>query len=232
MKKMSFQEKWALLTKYENKPALTKKNIKSICVLANDKDALIRGRCAKLLANACASKAKHVLITLAGDKDALVRTEAYDSLSAFPSKHVQKVLKQAIVHEPNALARSYAILSWADVTQALGVHKKQKKFLKQLKKTAKNQEIRTLYAEFLLCKVCARAQKVSQKAACFSQQLGLSNLLLCSQFVMGYCVTGKQTIYKTGVGTAASAGSLRFCQRKCSGTAAIHKNSINHKIPN
>lgn len=137
MKKMSFQEKWALLTKYENKPALTKKNIKSICVLANGKDALVRGRCAKLLANACASKAKHVLITLAGDKDALVRTEAYDSLSGFPSKHVQKVLKQAIVHEPNALARSYAILSWADVTQALGVHKKQKKFLKQLKKLPK-----------------------------------------------------------------------------------------------
>lgn len=25
MKKMSFQEKWVLLTKYENKPALTKK---------------------------------------------------------------------------------------------------------------------------------------------------------------------------------------------------------------
>ena len=132
MKKMSFQEKWALLTKYENKPALTKKNIKSICVLANDKDALIRGRCAGLLVHASASKAKLVLLTLACDKDALVRTEAYDSLSAFPSKHVQKVLKQAIVHEPNALARSYAILSWADITQALGVHKKQKKFLKQL----------------------------------------------------------------------------------------------------
>ena len=133
MKKMSFQEKWVLLTKYESKPALTKKNTKSICVLSNDKDALIRGRCAGLLVHASASKAKRVLLTLACDKDALVRTEAYDSLSAFPSKHVQKVLKQAIVHEPNALARSYAILSWADVTQALGVHKKQKKFLKQLK---------------------------------------------------------------------------------------------------
>ena len=106
------------------------------------------------------------------------------------------------------------------------------KVLKTAQKAAKNQEIRTLYAKFLLCKVCARAQKVSQKAACFSQQLGLSNLLLCGQFVMGYCVTGKQTIHKTGAGTAASAGSLRFCQRKCSGTAAIHKNSINHKIPN
>ena len=127
MKKMSFQEKWVLLTKYENKPALTKKNIKSICVLANDKDALIRGRCAALLVHA-----KRVLLTLACDKDALVRTEAYDSLSAFPSKHAQKFLKQAIVHEPNALARSYAILSWADITQALGVHKKQKKFLTQL----------------------------------------------------------------------------------------------------
>lgn len=137
MKAKTFQEKWAFLTKYENKPVLTKKNIKRICALANDKDALIRGRCAKLLVNTSASKAKHVLLTLADDKDALVRTEAYDSLSGFPSKHVQKVLKQAIVHEPNALARSYAILSWADITQALGVHKKQKKFLKQLKKLPK-----------------------------------------------------------------------------------------------
>ena len=138
MKKMSFQEKWVLLTKYESKPALTKKNIKSICVLANDKNALIRGRCAGLLVHASASKAKRVLLTLACDKDALVRTEAYDSLSAFPSKHAQKFLKQAIVHEPNALARSYAILSWADITQALGVHKKQKKFLIGLKNLEKN----------------------------------------------------------------------------------------------
>lgn len=132
--KMSFQEKWTLLTKYENKTVLTKKHIKIISVFANDKDALIRGRCAKLLANASTSKAKHMLLTLASDKNTLVRTEAYDSLSEFPSKNVQKFLKQAIIHESNALARSYAILSWADITQALGVRKKHKKFLKQLKK--------------------------------------------------------------------------------------------------
>lgn len=131
---MSFQEKWTLLTKYENKTVLTKKHIKMISVFANDKDALIRGRCAKLLANASTSKAKHMLLTLASDKNTLVRTEAYDSLSEFPSKNVQKFLKQAIIHESNALARSYAILSWVDITQTLGVRKKQKKFLKQLKK--------------------------------------------------------------------------------------------------
>lgn len=103
MKAKPFQEKWTLLTKYENKSVLTKKHVKIISVFANDKDAL-------------------------------VRTEAYDSLSEFPSKNVQKFLKHAIIHESNALARSYAILSWVDITQTLGVRKKQKKFLKQLKK--------------------------------------------------------------------------------------------------
>lgn len=168
MKKMSFQEKWVLLTKYENKPALTKKNIKSICVLANDKDALIRGRCAGLLVHASASKAKRVLLTLACDKDALVRTEAYDSLSAFPSKHAQKVLKQAIVHEPNALARSYAILSWADITQALGVHKKQKKFLKQLKNLPKIKKSEHCMLSFTMQSMCSGIKNLSKSCSLFS----------------------------------------------------------------
>lgn len=176
MKAKTFQEKWALLTKYENKPALTKKNIQRICVLANDKDALIRGRCAKLLAHACASKAKRVLLTLACDKDALIRTEAYDSLSAFPSKHVQKVLKQAIVHEPNALARSYAILSWADVTQALGVHKKQKKFLKQLKKLPKIKKSEHCMLSFYYAKYVLGHKKFLKKLLAF---LNSSDYQIC-----------------------------------------------------
>ena len=176
MKAKTFQEKWALLTKYENKPVLTKKNIKSICVLANDKDALIRGRCAKLLANASASKAKRVLLTLSCDKDALVRTEAYDSLSGFPSKHVQKFLKQAIVHEPNALARSYAILSWADVTQALGVHKKQKKFLKQLKKLQKIKKSEHCMLSFYYAKYVLGHKKSLKKFLAF---LSSSDYQIC-----------------------------------------------------
>lgn len=155
MKTKTFQEKWTLLTKYENKSVLTKKHIKIISAFANNKDALIRGRCAKLLANASTSKAKRLLLTLACDKDALVRTDAYDSLSGFPSKNVQKFLKQAMIHESNALARSYAILSWADITQTLGVHKKQKKFLKQLKtlsnmKKSEHCMLSFYYAKYLL----------------------------------------------------------------------------------
>ena len=145
MKKMSFQEKWVLLTKYENKPVLTKKNIKSICVLANDKDAL-------------------------------VRTEAYDSLSGSPSKNMQKVLKQAIVHEPNALARSYAILSWADVTQALGVHKKQKKFLKQLKKLPKIKKSEHCMLSFYYAKYVLGHKKSLKKLLAF---LNSSDYQIC-----------------------------------------------------
>ena len=61
--------------------------------------------------------AEALLIRLACDADALVRTEAYDSLAAFPTQSTEHFLKQAIPREADELARAYAIMSWTDVVE-------------------------------------------------------------------------------------------------------------------
>lgn len=98
-KTISSQEKFHLLTKYEHASTLSKKDFKTIAAFSKDPDAFIRSICAKLLVNFITPQAKRLLLNLANDKNALVRTEAYDSLSVFPSKKVQKTLKKAIFHE-------------------------------------------------------------------------------------------------------------------------------------
>ena len=54
-----------------------------------------------------------------GGKDVLVRVEAYDSLAVFSFDEVEKQLEKFMIVEKDVLARSYAILSWADVTLSL-----------------------------------------------------------------------------------------------------------------
>ena len=67
------------------------------------------------------------MLRLAGDKKAMVRCEAYDSLSVFQRKDVEKFLKKAVEEEENELALSYAIMSWADVAAARGKNVEEKR---------------------------------------------------------------------------------------------------------
>ena len=78
-------------------------------------DVYIRDRIASMLGAYPNQQSEEILLRLAQDKDSLVRADAFDSLSSFPSLNAQRALKQATVTEPDSLARSYAILSYADV---------------------------------------------------------------------------------------------------------------------
>lgn len=82
---------------------------------ANSSDSYIRDLVATLLVTQSTDQAKRILLHLAHDEDSLVRADAYDSLSVFPCPDVIEFLRMAVVKEPNSLARSYAILSYADV---------------------------------------------------------------------------------------------------------------------
>lgn len=175
-KTISSQEKFHLLTKYEHASTLSKKDFKAIAAFSKDPDAFIRSICAKLLVNFVTPQAERLLLNLANDKNALVRTEAYDSLSVFPSKKVQKTLKKAILHEKNKLACSYAILSWADITQTLGVHKKQEKFLKKLKKLPKIKKSEHCMLSFYYAKYVLGHKKSLKKLLAF---LNSSDYQIC-----------------------------------------------------
>ena len=112
---MKTKEKLQLLIFYEEKEELKEKHLKRLIKFSKDKDPLVRSSAASLLINFENKAAKKALLGLAGDKKAMVRCEAYDSLSVFQRKDVEKFLKKAVEEEENELALSYAIMSWADV---------------------------------------------------------------------------------------------------------------------
>lgn len=86
---------------------------------SHDADPYIRSQVACVAVNFVCEGAKELLLQLANDDDTLVRAEACDSLSCFPCDEVEAFLRDALVEEYDPLARSYAILSWADVRAAL-----------------------------------------------------------------------------------------------------------------
>ena len=117
---MKTKKKLQLLISYEEKAELKEKHLRKLIKFSKDKDSLVRSSAASILINFENKAAKKALLELAGDKKAMVRCEAYDSLSVFQRKDVEKFLKKAVEEEENALALSYAIMSWADVAAARG----------------------------------------------------------------------------------------------------------------
>lgn len=83
--------------------------------LCKDRHKVVRAQVAEILVNYETMESLKMLLYLTRDRAALVRTEAYDSLSEFHNVEVEKHLENAILKEKNSMARSYAILSWADV---------------------------------------------------------------------------------------------------------------------
>lgn len=116
---MTTEEKISLLNSYDDIVVLSNEHFLILQELSNDIDSIVRSLVAQLLVDFINETAKTILIRLAQDDDPLVRTEAYDSLAVFPFNDVEAFLKNALQKENDDLARSYAILSWADVVLLL-----------------------------------------------------------------------------------------------------------------
>ncbi len=115
---MTDEEKIALIDSMENRDE-TEEYFAILQWFSHDPDAFVRSRCAAVLVNYSGGEALRTLLRLANDEDAFVRTEAYDSLAAFPCRETELLLRHSIYPEDDELAAHYAILSWADVTAAL-----------------------------------------------------------------------------------------------------------------
>ncbi|MBR1530177.1 MAG: HEAT repeat domain-containing protein [Oscillospiraceae bacterium] len=82
-----------------------------------DEDALIRCQAVSFLLYPefkNTEKDIRLLLSMCDDPDALVRTEVYDVLSGFHDQRILIRLQQAVLTESDELARSYAVMSWAD----------------------------------------------------------------------------------------------------------------------
>lgn len=107
----------------------------SVVRLSYDPSAQVRSMVASALINENDKRQLNVLSRLIKDKNAFVRTEAYDSISCFPSYEVAELLEKSIMTETNDLAKSYAIMSWAEICQSLETSgDKQIELLKSIKK--------------------------------------------------------------------------------------------------
>ena len=124
---MKTKKKLQLLISYDEKGELKEKHLRKLIKFSKDKDSLVRSSAASILINFENKAAKKALLGLACDKKAVVRCEAYDSLSVFHRKDVEKFLKKAVEEEENELALSYAIMSWADVAAARGKNVEEKR---------------------------------------------------------------------------------------------------------
>ncbi len=124
---MKTKKKLQLLISYDEKGELKEKHLRKLIKFSKDKDSLVRSSAASILIKFENKAAKKALLGLACDKKAVVRCEAYDSLSVFHRKDVEKFLKKAVEEEENELALSYAIMSWADVAAARGKNVEEKR---------------------------------------------------------------------------------------------------------
>ena len=130
---MTTDEKYALLNSFNEIPILNEEHFAILKTLSEDEDESVRSGVPIHMLDFVNEKGKAVLLKLIHDEDELVRTEAYDSLCAFYYEDVEKALKQAIGSEPDELARSYAIDSWADVIVGLDmVNEENASFLNRL----------------------------------------------------------------------------------------------------
>ena len=125
--------------------------------LSRDSDEDIRFRVAYIISSFHNESSKNVLIELAKDKDHLVRIEAYDCLSTYYYKDVERLLKKAIRKEKIcALACFYAVKSWADVTCELyDITSGQLKYIQTLQKSkrfyrSERCQLALCYAEYVL----------------------------------------------------------------------------------
>lgn len=116
---MTTEEKINLLSEYDDIAILSEEHFLILQKFSFDEDSTVRSLVASLLVDFVNEAAKNILIRLAQDDEVLVRTEAYDSLAVFPFNDVEIFLSSVMQTESDNLARSYAILSWADVTVAL-----------------------------------------------------------------------------------------------------------------
>ncbi|NMC57458.1 MAG: HEAT repeat domain-containing protein [Eubacteriaceae bacterium] len=109
-----------ILSELEKKETWNDEDLLILDKYSHSKSSMIRNRVAELCAYSNKDNIKSILLRLINDNDNIVRAEAFDSITiAFPNKEIAEILKNKVVNEKDAIARSYAILSWIDVALML-----------------------------------------------------------------------------------------------------------------
>lgn len=129
--------------------------MKKIVKDALSNDPNIRRELAEKLANVQSEKVSIVLKFLAHDVNELVRAEAYDSLSFYSDKNIEKFLRKSIQCEKSKIARNYAIIAWFDV-----LTNQNKKVLSYIKKKRKKEKKEICQMSWSYCYYALTGNKI------------------------------------------------------------------------
>lgn len=83
--------------------------------IAHSDDMCLKCDAADLLIDHTTKQAIEILKTLSNDNDATVRASAYDNMWVFEKQDFDVILRNAVAHEKDGTARSYAICSLYDL---------------------------------------------------------------------------------------------------------------------
>lgn len=148
---MTNEEKLEQLEALSGQEKLGQEDLPLLRQLAKDRDPFIRGEVPYLLMAVPGDEALTLLLALASDQDPLVRCEAYDSLSAFSHPLALECLARALTREGDDLARSYAILSWAELSLLLDLAQagRERAQRQEASQESKRCRLSWLYAQYL-----------------------------------------------------------------------------------
>lgn len=112
---MNYKEAKKRLSEMHVKEALSDYDYEFLNEIAHSDDMCLKCDAADLLIDHTTKQAIEILKTLSNDNDATVRASAYDNMWVFEKQDFDEILRNAVAHEKDGIARSYAIFSVYDL---------------------------------------------------------------------------------------------------------------------
>lgn len=113
--RMNYKEAEKRLSKMQEKDDLSDDDYEILNDITKSDDMCLKCDAADILIDHTANQAVEILKMLSNDNDATVRASAYDNMWVFEKQDFDEILRNAVAHEKDGIARSYAIFSLYDL---------------------------------------------------------------------------------------------------------------------
>ena len=112
---MNYKEAEKRLSEMQEKDDLSNDDYEFLNDITKSDDMCLKCDVADILIDHTAKQAVEILKMLSNDNDATVRASAYDNMWVFEKQDFDEILRNAVAHEKDGIARSYAIFSLYDL---------------------------------------------------------------------------------------------------------------------
>ena len=113
--RMNYKEAEKRLSEMHEKDDLSDDDYEILNDITKSDDMCLKCDAADLLIDHTTKQAIEILKTLSNDNDATVRASTYDNMWVFEKQDFDEILRNAVAHEKDGIARSYAIFSLYDL---------------------------------------------------------------------------------------------------------------------